>query len=351
VRHPLVSVVIPAYNCGAYVEEAVESALCQTYDALEVIVVDDGSTDATREKLSRFGDRIRVIHQENRGSSSARNRGLELSRGEFVAFLDADDRWLSRKLEWQMACMRELSAAGMVFSDFSAIDSDGRIVHDRYMKLAFGVFADYGVELTEWLPETKEISTTVTGSRKEPLQILFGCVYPEICRGNIMLPSTTLFRRSAIEQHGLRFNEDYSCAIDQDFHLRFSMVHQVAYLDSVTAEYRVGRPGQLSDSMNTPQLIRNTISTLHQVAKLGAEEGENHSSLIEEVIARKHAELAYFYLTVMEPSRAREEAKAGLSYRFLNREAAVSLAVSLLPASVLRRIGWLKRLLSEGRRN
>jgi glycosyltransferase involved in cell wall biosynthesis len=102
---PLISVIIPSYNYGHFVCDAVRSALAQTYSHAEVIVVDDGSTDDTRERLAQFGDRIHYYYQENQGLSAARNTGIQLARGDFVAFLDSDDAWHPQKLEIQMRCL------------------------------------------------------------------------------------------------------------------------------------------------------------------------------------------------------------------------------------------------------
>ncbi|HEX3110532.1 MAG TPA: glycosyltransferase family A protein, partial [Thermoanaerobaculia bacterium] len=97
-----VSVVIPSYNYARYLGEAIDSALGQTLPPLEVIVVDDGSTDDTPAVLAAYGDRIRVLRQKNAGVAVARNSGIAAARGECVAFLDADDVWLPRKLELQI---------------------------------------------------------------------------------------------------------------------------------------------------------------------------------------------------------------------------------------------------------
>jgi glycosyltransferase involved in cell wall biosynthesis len=102
---PRVSVVLPTYNRADYLEEALESVLAQTFADFEVVVVDDGSTDDTPARLARYGERIRVIRQENRGVGAARNRGIEAARGRYVAFIDNDDLWHPRKLEVQHAFM------------------------------------------------------------------------------------------------------------------------------------------------------------------------------------------------------------------------------------------------------
>ncbi|HPF70043.1 MAG TPA: glycosyltransferase family A protein, partial [Candidatus Krumholzibacteria bacterium] len=100
---PLVSVVCASYNMGQYVGEAVDSVLAQDYPALEMIVVDDGSTDDTQQRLARFaGDaRVKVIRQENQGQTVAKNRGLKEATGDLIGFCDADNRWMPGKLARQ----------------------------------------------------------------------------------------------------------------------------------------------------------------------------------------------------------------------------------------------------------
>ena len=112
----MVSVVIPAYNYGQFVTEAVESALNQTYRPLEVIVVDDGSTDDTRERLAPYLDRIRYVYQGNMGLSAARNTGIRHAKGEWVALLDADDLWHPRKTDVQLGVAGIDPSIGLVGS-------------------------------------------------------------------------------------------------------------------------------------------------------------------------------------------------------------------------------------------
>jgi glycosyltransferase involved in cell wall biosynthesis len=122
---PLVSVVVPTYNGLQYVHEAISSALAQDFTDHEVIVVDDGSTDGTAEVVERQFPGIRVLKQRNRGAAAARNAGVRLARGRYVAFLDDDDAWEPTKLSSQVSLFRSRPELAMVFTNWRAIREDG----------------------------------------------------------------------------------------------------------------------------------------------------------------------------------------------------------------------------------
>jgi glycosyltransferase involved in cell wall biosynthesis len=126
-----VSVVIPAYNAERHLREALDSVLTQTHADREIVVVNDGSTDGTLDLLRDYEGRLRVFNQDNAGVSRARNRGVEESEGEWVAFLDQDDVWYGRKLEKQIKVLEEHPDASFIYCDLDVTDEDGNIVTRR----------------------------------------------------------------------------------------------------------------------------------------------------------------------------------------------------------------------------
>jgi glycosyltransferase involved in cell wall biosynthesis len=122
---PLVSVVIPNYNYGRYLGQAIDSVLAQTYPRLEVIVVDDGSTDDSVGVLTKYASRVRWIRQRNQGVSAARNQGIREANGDLIGFLDADDLWNPDKLTQQVVLLAK-PAVGMVYSGLQYITASGQ---------------------------------------------------------------------------------------------------------------------------------------------------------------------------------------------------------------------------------
>ena len=120
-----VSVIIPAYNGELYISDAIESVLAQTYRDYEIIVVDDGSTDDTSKIVQAYGDRVHYIYQENQGVAAARNQGIKVSTGKYIAFLDQDDFFLEDKLSEQVSCLKLHPAAGMIHSGWQRVNYCG----------------------------------------------------------------------------------------------------------------------------------------------------------------------------------------------------------------------------------
>ncbi|HET6514993.1 MAG TPA: glycosyltransferase [Thermodesulfovibrionales bacterium] len=135
----VISVIVPAYNCGPFIRDAVGSLLSQTYprEKVEIIVVDDGSTDDTAEILSEYRGQISYYCQENQGIAGARNRGISMAHGELVTFLDADDIWYRERLRRVAEAFSVYPQAGMAYHPVAVVDRSGRLMYENFLK-AFG---------------------------------------------------------------------------------------------------------------------------------------------------------------------------------------------------------------------
>lgn len=125
---PTVTVILPVYNGENYVRFAIESVLNQTIRDLELVVVDDGSTDSTPEIIASYGSPVRYVRQENTGVAGAFNHGLRLAQGKYISWLSHDDIFHPQKLEKQLEALRTLDSPGICYTDIESIDSEGRVV-------------------------------------------------------------------------------------------------------------------------------------------------------------------------------------------------------------------------------
>lgn len=200
-QRDLVTVVIPCYNQAGYLREAIESVRTQTYRGIEIIVVDDGSTDATAAVAGSYPD-VRLLRQSNAGLSAARNAGLHVGRGQYVVFLDADDRLLPDALRDGLESLARHPEAAFTSGHFRYIRADGSTQQ---------VFA------------------------QEPLE----CPpYEGMLRGNyIGMHSTVMFRRAIFDDVGAFDTSLRSCE-DYDLYMRITRRHPVARHDRLVAEYR-----------------------------------------------------------------------------------------------------------------
>jgi glycosyltransferase involved in cell wall biosynthesis len=149
---PVISVVIPVYNGASSIARAVLSVFEQSFNRFEIIVVDDGSTDATRETLRPFLDRVKLIEQSNAGPAVARNVGIRVARTEYIAFLDADDAWLPNKLQLLLPAMTQNPSAVLAFSDVVPTDDDGHWLSDSLIGRRFAHAPSMEEMLARWWP-------------------------------------------------------------------------------------------------------------------------------------------------------------------------------------------------------
>jgi glycosyltransferase involved in cell wall biosynthesis len=233
---PRVSVVIPTFNRAALCVLAVDSVLRQTFADIEIIVVDDGSTDDTVAQLARFGkldrtqDGIRYVRQPNRGMNPARNVGLALARGEYVALLDSDDLWEPWKIELQVALLDRFPKSGFTFSDFTILRaSTGTTGEKRAAGLATWHSPPYDWNsVYDSRADFASLGIDVPLPRRE-FDVFTGDIYPLSLRDPVVLPSTALIRRAALERSGVTLPEVQSTHGDWEFFARLSHAEGALY--------------------------------------------------------------------------------------------------------------------------
>jgi len=207
---PLISVVVPVYNGQRDLNEALDSVFAQTFTDFEVICVDDGSTDSSLAVLAQYQDKITIVHQANAGQGSARNNGVRRASGEYVAFIDQDDRWYPCKLEQQAAALRADSKAVLVYSNSDRMDAQSRLT---------------------------QIGTTLS-ERPSALASPLGRLLEE----GLVLPSSMLVRREAFERVG-GFDPQLRGFEDFDLSARLKRVGRFLFLEQPALCYRVHDQG------------------------------------------------------------------------------------------------------------
>jgi glycosyltransferase involved in cell wall biosynthesis len=238
--NPLISVAIPTYNHGKFIEESIRSVLAQTYKNIEIIVVDDGSTDDTRKIVEALGGRVSYYYQSNKGQSAARNLAINKGNGEALAFLDADDMWLRHKLESQLQILENNPHIGMVACGANNIDESGEFIN----KYVPSNFANH-----DSLLKALSISQIIPGSS-----------------------SGVLVRRKCFETVGC-FDEQIKIGPDWDMWLRIAKQYEVYFIEEPLVMIR--------RTLNKPK-FRNPAAEEHYV-----------SMIIEKNISGKYKKNAY----------------------------------------------------------
>jgi glycosyltransferase involved in cell wall biosynthesis len=206
----LISCIVPVFNGERYLSEALESIFHQSYQPLEVIIVDDGSTDGTAAVAAAYGEKVTYLRQDNAGPAAARNLGLNVMHGEFVAFLDADDAMLPERLAAQLELLDAEPDLGLVHTDLMTFDESG-IIH------------------------------TTRRAFSDPCG---GMVLDRLLLDNFITTSTVMARKEYLTEVGM-FNVNRRISHDFELWLRMAARWKVGYIDRPLVRYRY-RPGSLS---------------------------------------------------------------------------------------------------------
>jgi glycosyltransferase involved in cell wall biosynthesis len=221
-----VAAIIPCFNSAGLVQHAVESVLRQSHAVSEIVVIDDGSTDNLDDVMARFAEPVRLIRQLNQGPAAARNNGIESTRAEFIAFLDADDLWHSRKVERQLAALRQSPESGLSHTQVRYIDAQG-------------------------------LPTPPWPGWRERARASGSCL-DDLVRRNSMTISSVMVRRSTLGAHRFDTAADVRGCDDWDLWLRLAAETSVAFVDEELTDYRIHQ----SMSNSAMLMTRSAIGAL-----------------------------------------------------------------------------------------
>jgi GT2 family glycosyltransferase len=328
----LVSVIIPTYNRSDTLPRAVDSALGQTHGRVEVIVVDDGSSDGTPALMeARYGSdpRVRFFRQENAGVSAARNRAMAAATGDYLAFLDSDDVWKPWKLELQLACFRAFPEAGMVWTDMEAIDPRGAVWDPRHLRTMYA-------DAYRWFrrEDLFDRSTTLEGggwpAPDGPVRAHSGSIFSAMMMGNLVHTPTVLLRRDRFEAVGLFDVTHRHAGEDYDYHLRTTREGPVAYVDLPTIEYQTGVPGAITSRSRA--MAKAFLRTITETMARDRHRIDLPPWMLREVFRRAHAWVAEEAIAAGDPVEGRRHYLSSLAHGPWQPRAYAQLALCALPA-------------------
>jgi glycosyltransferase involved in cell wall biosynthesis len=222
---PRVSVIITTYNHEAFIAEAVQSVLGQTYTDYELIVVDDGSVDGTLEEISGFGEKVRLIRQPNQGVAASRNTGIQHARGELLAFLDGDDLWEPDKLAWQVGAAGDHPASGLIAVD--GVKFSGQSILQQSL---------LGSSVTDLLSGQKSVTLRC---------------YEQLLRQNLICTtSQVMVPRRVLDVVGLS-DRAFPVASDHDLYIRIAARYDMTFVGRPLTRWRY-----LHTSASGPEELR-----------------------------------------------------------------------------------------------
>jgi len=304
-----ISIVIPTYNCAKYICEAINSVINQTYKNVEIIVVDDGSTDNTREILKPYIDskKIRYFYEENSGPAKAKNKGIRIADGEYIAFLDSDDMWLPDKLKSQMDFFRSHPNIKAVHCDLDFFNADNILnnIFDKKRLIQEGwIFEDY-LLLRSW--------------------VFLSCL---------------LVRKTVLDTIGL-FNESLYTAEDTNLILRIAKKYRFGFVDKILVKRRM-------HGKNLSQIgVENygTFKNLDNIVELYPELHPSRSKLMRKAYEYRYASIGYSNFYKSDYTKARNFLLKALRMSYFNIKALMYLCSTFLPKTILNCLRGLRRFL------
>jgi len=313
-----ISIIIPTYNYAQYICEAIESVLNQTYKDFEIIVVDDGSTDNTKEVIKPYLNKIKYIYQQNSGPSAARNRGIKEAKGEYIAFLDADDIWLAQKLELQIKFMEKEKEVGLIFSDMILFNEKG-IIKNSFLKekLFFNKLSIKPLSFTE--------------------KVIYDNVFNALLQENFIPTNTVIVKKECFNKVGF-FDKTLFSVEDRDMWLRIGLFYDIGFINSPLV---LTRFHETNISANQELALKSRLKVMKKFL--------NYSNLpikskkiIKQTINKIYFDLGYLYFTYEKFPLSRIYFRKFLKENPFIFKPWIYILLSVLPTSDIRKLKNLK---------
>ena len=301
-----------------------------------MIVVDDGSPDGTEDVVKCYQGGLKYIYQDNGGVSKARNTGIMNARGDYLAFLDADDVWDRNKLEIQVRCFQLYPEVNLIFGNFRCTKNQSILENRRYED-SFNIFKEYNLKL-----ESMFESSSLFNHDEILIEFFWGKLYWYLFLGNFILPSSVILRKESLNKVGM-FDEKYRVAEETEFFLRYSRDNTLGFISNPLVSYEVPQSGNLSGKKNMEALMKNAIRI--QIDSLLENHiwYENEKKHFQYGLSVTYRRLAYYYLSELQIFDSRKYAIYSINAAWYNFRSYLVLFLSYMPESVLKYLSRSKR--------
>ncbi|MFV1984919.1 MAG: glycosyltransferase family 2 protein [Thiohalomonadales bacterium] len=344
---PLVSVVIPSYNGADTLRETIDSVLSQSYSRLEILVVNDGSTDNTKEVLAAYKNRITCLDKQNGGLASARNFGMKHAKGDYIVWLDADDIMEVDKITIQLHVMENNSDVVLTCTDFSAFNKthifDQSHIKQYYSSITREKDGFDGIYNKKNIISFQKIEK-LKNKNIEDITVYYGDIYNSLIWGNVVHPPTVMFRRSASEQlNGLDSN--LGEGTDYEYFIRFSRLGKIGYINWPLLRYRYSEK-QMSADVNLGSISASTSRVLEKIAK-------ENPSYIEEHKYRFTNRLSRAYISAARHNAGKHRKQSlkflwkAINLGYYKSDIAVITVMALMPKSLLSLLRRIRMMMKR----